>query len=315
VRRLRRGVAARPVRSTAAVLAALVLAAVLVAALRGPAGPASAATGPAVEIHSAHGASFLPALRGERPLFILALGSDARPGQSIERERADSIHIIGVNASRTRASILGFPRDSWVAIPGCGTNKINAAMTCGGPRRMVATLERLTGIHIDFWLLTSFQGLKSMVNAIGGVTVDVPYSMHDVYSGANLRAGRRHLKGWQALAMARNRHDTPNGDFSRSGNQGRLMVAGLAQMERDFRRDPTALFTYVAALWRQVRTDLSPATLVQLAMAATQVPPNRVRNVVVPGSAGSAGSASVVFLSGAARSIYADMRADGVIGR
>jgi polyisoprenyl-teichoic acid--peptidoglycan teichoic acid transferase len=180
---------------------------------------------------------------------------------------------------------------------------------------MVATLERLTGIHIDFWLLTSFQGLKSMVNAVGGVTVDVPYPMHDFYSRANLSAGRRHLEGWQALAMARNRHDTPNGDFSRSQNQGRLMLGGLAQLQRDFRRDPASLFTYVAALWRQVSTDLPPATLLQLAMAATQVPPDRVSNVVVPGGTGSVGAASVVFISGAARSIYADMRADGVIGR
>ena len=79
---------------------------------------ANAASALPVMIRSAHGASFMPAIKGKRALFILALGSDARPGQSITRQRADSIHIIGVNKDRTRATILGFPRDSWVKISG-----------------------------------------------------------------------------------------------------------------------------------------------------------------------------------------------------
>ena len=96
-----------------------------------PSGTAS----PPVRLYAAHGAaSLIPALRGERPLFILSLGSDARPGQDITRQRCDSIHLIGIDLATHRASILGFPRDSYVSIPGHGTNKINSAMSAGGPR-------------------------------------------------------------------------------------------------------------------------------------------------------------------------------------
>src|SRR5207253_1282600 len=190
----------------------------------------------AIQLFAAHGeASLVPALAGDRPLFILALVSDARPGQNPLRERSDSIHLIGVNLRTHQATILGFPRDSWVSIPGHGTTKINAAMTMGGPDLTVRTLEALTGIHIDFWMLTSFGGLTRMVDWIGGIDVNVPYSMHDSYSGANFKAGRIHMRGWQALAFARNRHDTPNGDFSRSENQGRLFLAALAQLGKTFK--------------------------------------------------------------------------------
>jgi LCP family protein required for cell wall assembly len=280
--------------------------------LRGHQAPAMASD--AVEIHSAHGASFVPALQGKRPLFILALGSDARPHQAIAHQRSDSIHIIGVDAKRHRATILGFPRDSWVSIPGHGHDKINAAMVDGGPALTVRTIESMTGIHIDFWMLTSFRGLKKMVDWIGGLNVDVPYPMHDRYSGADFRKGRAHMRGYQALAFARNRHDTPNGDFSRSQNQGRLFLAALSDLGKEFAKDPTKLFTWISAGWRNMQTDLSPQTLLDLAITATQVNPKKVKNLVVPGSTGMEGSASVVFISGAARSIYADMRKDGVVG-
>src|SRR5438477_837110 len=79
-----------------------------------------------------HEATNLPGLTGSKPFFILSLGSDARPGEPITGERSDSIHIIGINPAKHRASILGFPRDSWVSIPGHGTNKINSALSYGG---------------------------------------------------------------------------------------------------------------------------------------------------------------------------------------
>jgi polyisoprenyl-teichoic acid--peptidoglycan teichoic acid transferase len=305
----------RTVRIAGAMAVLLLAATAVTMGVRPGAQPAAAAPWATVEIHSAHGASFVPALKGHRALFILALGSDARPGQAIERERADSIHIIGVDRRRTHASILGFPRDSWVSIPGHGHGKINSAMVLGGPNLMVRTIESITGIRIDFWILTSFQGLTHMVDWIGGLAVNIPYPMHDRYSGANFnKAGPMHLRGRQALAFARNRHDTPRGDFSRSQNQGRLFMAALAQLGKQFKDDPAVLFTWISAGWRNIRTDLPAGTVLDLAITATQVRPSNVSNVVVPGTTGFQGSASVVYISGSARSIYADMRKDGLIG-
>jgi LCP family protein required for cell wall assembly len=299
---------------------ALLVTAFLLAPSGGPKkAPAQAATtAPSlqnvVEIHSAHGASYLPALKSKRPLFILALGSDARPGQDILRQRSDSIHLIGVNLKRHRATILGFPRDSWVPIPGSGTSKINTAMAIGGPDLTVRTIESLTGVRIDFWMLTSFNGLQNMVNEVGGLTVKVTQPMHDGYSGSNFNPGVHHLFGKQALSFARDRHTFTNGDLTRSANQGRLIVSALSKLHSSFSDVPAELLSWLSVGWRNFRTDLSLPTLLNLGLAATSIPPSSVTNLVVPATTGTAGGASVVFISSAAQRVYADMRADGVVG-
>ena len=298
---------------TAALLVALAIAGAGALVVFRPHSTAEAASD-IVEIHAAHGSSFVPALQGKRPLFILVLGSDARPGQNIERQRADSIHILGVNVRTHRATLLGFPRDSWVPIPGFGTNKINAAMSEGGPKLLIRTIENLTGIRIDFWMLTNFPGFISMVNGVGGFTVDVPTRMHDPYSGAFFKPGRHYFNGKNALAFSRDRHDFLNGDLTRSANQGRVLVAALAALQRRFARDPATVLEWIATDFRFLRTDLDVQTLVDLGLTATQIPLNHVRNVVVPASSGVVGGADVVFISPAAHSLYAQMRKHGTIG-
>ena len=271
---------------------------------------------PSFELGVAHPrqARDLPSLTGNKPIFILVLGSDARPGQSFAGQRSDSIHILGINPAKHRASVLGFPRDSWVDIPGHGANKINSAMVYGGPHLTIATIEQLTGIHIDYYLLTSFGGLAHMVNDVGGIVVDVPYPMHDSYSGADFSPGVQRLSGKQALAFSRDRHDVPLGDLSRSQNQGRLLLAALAQFRKQFVADPSVLLSWLASGLRNVSTDLSVRQLVSLAFTAASISPSGVTNEVVPATTGMMGSASVVFISGSARSVYANMKADGLIG-
>jgi polyisoprenyl-teichoic acid--peptidoglycan teichoic acid transferase len=268
---------------------------------------------PRFAIGAAHPAESFPALTGKRPIFILALGSDARPGQRIDRERSDSIHIIGLNPGKRRASILGFPRDSYVSIPGHGTNKINAAMSAGGPKLTIQTIEHLTGIHINFYVLTSFDGLRSIVDAIGGVTVNVPIAMHDRFSGANFSPGPTHMNGHQALAFARDRHDFPRGDIDRSGNQGRLMLATLSEFHKDFTKDPGVMLTWIGAGMRNVQTNLGLEEILKLGFTASRVATSTVINCVVPATGGTVGGASIVNIGAGARSMYADMKKDGLL--
>src|SRR3972149_5878490 len=112
-----------------------------------------------------------PPRNGPKPIFILVLGSDTRSKQlqAAVHSRCDSIHLIGINPKKEQATILGFPRDSWVDIEGYGKDKINDSMMFGGPELAVSTIEKLTGIHIDYFALTTFEGFKTAVTELGGV--------------------------------------------------------------------------------------------------------------------------------------------------
>jgi LCP family protein required for cell wall assembly len=233
----------------------------------------------------------------------------------VDRARADSIHLVGIDPAKGRASILGFPRDSWVEIPGYGTDKINASMVYGGPEAVVATVEALTGITVDYWALASFEGFQAMVNDVGGLVVDVPFPMSDPYARSDFQPGVQRLDGHDALAFARDRHSLSSGDLGRSENQGRLILAALAQFRKEFRKDPSRLLTWVAAGLRHVRTDLGIGEVLDLAFTASEIDPERVENMVVPGSVGMEGGQSVVFLSSAAVAIYRDMADDGFVSK
>jgi polyisoprenyl-teichoic acid--peptidoglycan teichoic acid transferase len=249
-----------------------------------------------------------------RQMFLLAIGSDARPGQSVTRSRADSLHIIGVNPGTGTASILGIPRDAYVEIPGSGADKINASLFRGGPELTVRTVERLTGMRIDAYLLTAFEGFRRMVTKIDGLEVRVPYPMSDSSSGAHFRAGPARFDGPEALAFSRNRHDAPGGDFGRSLNQGEVMVAALRELQEDARKDPIALYRWMAAGFRHLRTDLGLGEMFDLALAAMSIDPSRVRNRVVSGGGGTVGGQSVVRLGAEAQRLFRDLSRDGMLG-
>lgn len=260
-------------------------------------------------------AAFAPGLPSNGPLFVLVIGSDARPGRSAVNARADSIHIVGVNPRVGRVSILGIPRDSWVGIPGSGTNKINAALALGGPELLVRTVEQVSGIKIDAFVLTGFVGFERLVDAVGGIDVRIPYPIDDSAAGAHFRAGPEHLNRSEALAFARARHDVPAGDFSRSFNQGRLIIAALATLRRQVANDrPTALLPWVLAGSRSLQTDLSLSQIFELLLAAPAFQSSRARNEVASGSGRMIGGLSVVVLGERARALFRDLRGDAVLG-
>lgn len=258
-------------------------------------------------------ADFVPAVPPTEPMFVLVIGSDARPGQAVAGARADSLHIVGVNPRRGRISILGIPRDSWVPIPGFGSDKINAALVRGGPDLVVETVERLTGIRIDAYVLTGFDGFQRMVSAVGGIDIKIPFPISDHYAHAQFRKGPEHLTAREALAFSRARHDLPNGDFGRSLNQGRLMVAALATLRDQLSRGRWALLPWAVAGAEELKTDLSLSEMFELLVAAPAFDPRRVRNRVVSGRGGSIGGKSVVLLDGGAYAMFRDLARDAIL--
>lgn len=273
-----------------------------------------AAASPWFQIGAAH-AGYVPSLSGTEPVFILFIGSDARPGQPIAGERTDSIHLVGINPAKHKAAILGFPRDTYVDIPGHGANKINTAMFYGGPDLTIQTVEDLTGIKIAYWVLTSFEGITAMVNEIGGLKIDVPFAMHDSYSHADFEPGPQRMNGKSVLAFARDRHSLPEGDFGRSENQGLVFISALKQFRQEFRKNPSRLFEWVGAGLRNVQSSVPLDQVLALAFAASTIDPDTVQNMVVPGTTATTGGMSIVQLSPDAQRIFADMRKDGLVSK
>ena len=246
-------------------------------------------------------------------VFVLVAGSDARPKEDLRKTNADSIHLLAVNPRTRQGTVLGIARDTWVDIPGHGHNKINSAMHYGGPKLLAATVHELTGLPVQYYVLTGFTGLSAIVDELGGVDVFVERRMNDAASGARFQPGWHHFNGAQALAFSRDRHDQPDGDFDRSRHQGELLLAGLAKMRAEI-SDEDGIRRWVDILLKHAATDGSLSTVMQLGSLARRLAPAQLQNVVVPGRVGYAGSESVVYVGADAARLFADLRPDAVIG-
>ena len=291
----------------------ILLAWVTIAALRVTVEPAEAQTPPTVG--RIEEATSLPDFSFNDPFYVLAIGSDARPGvcEPVERCLADSIHLIGINPKEGAASIIGIPRDSYVSIPGQGQAKINDSLFLGGPELVVQTVEELAEVDIDMYFLTSFEGFRHMVEEIGGIEVEIPYAMSDSASGAVFEAGERRLTGAEALAFSRNRKDVPNGDFSRTENQGLIILSALQQFQAEVRRDPLRMLEWLILGARYTQTDVTLPDLFELALASLRLDPEGITNLAMPGGISMVGSASVVTVGGEAEAMLQDIADDGLV--
>lgn len=264
-----------------------------------------------VKLHSASGVD-----SGQDVIWILAVGSDARPGENMTRTRGDAIQLIGINTRTGSASAIGIPRDSWVPIPGYGTNRVNASLTYGGPELMGRTVGNLVGVQPDYVFITRFPFFEDMVNSIGGITVNNPRAFSDsALKPLGFRAGRIHLDGYGAMAFSRTRHSLPGGDFDRSANQQRTL-RGIQARVRERADQPGFLERGVLTVMAKMHTSLPPSELFRLAQVVAQVEPSKITTCVVQGSIGNVGGASVVFpFVSQARRLGNDARRDATIRR
>lgn len=254
-------------------------------------------------------------LSDDGPYVLLALGSDQGPPRagSALAGRADAFQLIVVAPDRSAVTILSFPRDSYVPIPGLGTRKINAALT-RGPETAVAAVEGLTGIGVDDYAVTSFAGFAAAVDQVGGLRIDVEHRLRDPFSGTNLQPGEQVLHGGQALAYARDRKSRPGGDFGRTEAQARALQALHGQLRAD-RPSADRLAELIGVFNRNTATSIPLTRQFQLAHLMLSIDPAAVTRVVVPGYNDFAGSAAIVRLSGGAYALFEDLRDDGKLTR
>ncbi len=235
------------------------------------------------------------AVGGEDVIWILAVGSDARPGEVMTRSRGDALQMVGINTRTGSATAIGVPRDSWVAIPGHGREKINSALYFAGPRGMAGAMRNLIGIEPDYVMVTRFPFFEDMVDDIGGITVTNPRRFQDPYlKKEGFKQGRIHLDGYNAMAFSRIRKGLVGGDFDRSANQQRTLRGIHARIRSQAAR-PGFIERGVMTVMAHTDTNASPGELFEIAQAVAQVDPRRISTCVVRGRVGFVGAASVVF--------------------
>jgi polyisoprenyl-teichoic acid--peptidoglycan teichoic acid transferase len=217
---------------------------------------------------------------------ILVLGSDARPDELKRGEvgRTDTLLLFVGDRALPRVAMLSVPRDLWVAIPGYGQERINAAYEFGGGQTAKQTVSNLVGQPVDRYLVIGLQGVRDVVDAVGGVDITVPAAIHDDayptddygYQTVDIPAGRQHMDGDLALKYARTRHQ--DSDFARTARQQQVMGAVRTAMLNpvNWPRLPAVL----VAISGSIKTDASPLDAIAVGAAVLRAPGDPDRMVI-----------------------------------
>jgi LCP family protein required for cell wall assembly len=242
---------------------------------------------------------------GASPRRVLLVGSDARPGEPLDGERGDSLHIVAFDG-HGGGGVLGIARDSYVPLASGGQGKINSALTIGGPVALQRTVVSATGVPVQGYILTGFDGFQRLVDGIGGLPLKAPVTVLDKMSGANVKAGPNKLTGGQALAYGRARYQVPGGDFGRSANQGLLILAAAGFAKKV---GPARLPGILQMGAPKIKTNLNAEQVLTFAAGVFATQPNKVHNRVATGGFGwTADRQSIVLLDANARHLFADIR-------
>lgn len=210
----------------------------------------------------------IPIWGGSERVNILLMGVDRRAMRPNEMPRSDSMMLISldpVSKSFTHYSIL---RDTYVEIPGYGKSRINAALGQGGPALAMETVGQFTGLPVSYYVLTDFEGFKGLIDAVGGVEMNVEKRM--VYRDPtdegkydiDLKKGPQHLDGNKALQYVRFRHDATS-DYTRTERQRKLLTALTQKL-----KSSTTLLqlpTILRSVQPYVQTNLTSTDMLKLA--------------------------------------------------
>lgn len=169
-----------------------------------------------------------PKWEGKERVNILLLGGDSRGLSKNEIPRSDSVMIASLDPVSKKSYLFSIMRDTYVSIPGNGMDRVNAAIAKGGPELAMKTVSDLMGIPVQYYVYTDFKGFIALVDAIGGLDLEVEKDMK--YSDSadgnlydiDLKKGYQHLDGDTALQYVRFRHDATS-DFTRTERQRKFM--------------------------------------------------------------------------------------------
>ncbi|MER5614024.1 LCP family protein [Streptomyces sp. NPDC002215] len=285
------------------------------------------------------------ALGGDRPQKLptsgqnlLVLGSDSRAGAEnkelggggdVSGARSDTAMVVHIPEGRSKAVAVSIPRDTLVTRPECvkadgsavpTANRVmfNSVYSQVGPACVVKTVEKMSGVRIDHYLEINFAGFKDLVDAIGGVTVEVEKPIHDKSSGLDLSAGSHKLDGTQSLAYVRTRHGIGDGsDLGRIGLQQQFLLALLSEVKsQDLLGSPTKSYKVASSATKSLTTDSELASLTSLAEFARSmngVDPGSMETIMLPVAYDKQDPNRVVAAEPQAGELWKAIRKDGTI--
>lgn len=197
------------------------------------------------------------------PFYMLLIGSDARKGDTEMGQRSDTCIVARVDPKKNAVTLISIPRDMKITYKG-SEMKFNAAYSYGGTAGTIKAASELLGVDISHYAEVSFESLVELVDAVGGVEVDVPTRIDDWMAGdVVIEAGPQTLDGEAALVFARSRQYA-DGDFTRTSNQ-RLLVEALAK--KVLSAPVSQMPSVIEGAAKCVTTDLSLTEIVSLAAA------------------------------------------------
>ncbi len=204
---------------------------------------------------------------------LLILGSDARPDEIKLGVvgRTDTLLLLVADRATPRLAMVSVPRDLWVTIPAHGQERINAAFELGGSQTAKQTVSNLLGQPVDRYTVIGLQGVRDVVDAVGGVDITVAQAIHDDtyptddygFQTVDIPAGRQHMDGDMALKYARTRHQ--DSDFGRIARQQQVVAAvrNALLSPVNWPRIPAV----AVAIRQSIQTDLSPLDAIAIGAA------------------------------------------------
>lgn len=222
----------------------------------------------------------------EEPVHILLVGVDGRTEEG--RSRSDAVLLCSFVPGSGRVAMTSFLRDLYLAIPGHGSNRLNAAYAIGGRKLLRETLQERFGLELQGCVEVDFEGFPRLIDALGGVELelraDEAAHINRSCPGSSLTQGRRRLNGEQALCFARIRTLDADGDFSRTRRQQAILRALLDEWRQ---ADTGELLELAGPVLGMVSTDLSPVQLLgwifQMAPVLNQLEVSTIQ-IPVPGT-------------------------------
>lgn len=237
----------------------------------------------------------LPPPTNDKPVTFVLLGSDTR-GDPEDPGRSDTLMVFRMNPKKNIAYLVSIPRDARVDIPGHGKQKINAAYQLGGPMLVIKTVEKLTGFEINHFAIVDFQGFKEIVDALGGININVEKKIRDHFDGevVNLDPGMHHFNGREALNYVRVRH--VDDDFGRMGRQQQFLRAVMDKLMRP--SSVTKILQLAEIVSHNVRTDagLGITQMISYGQQMKTIGRKNTNMITLTGGCQTIGDISYVFI-------------------